>query len=125
MLIAGGFGLVALLLAALGIYGVLAYGVAERRREIGIRMALGSSARQVFGLVLGDGAKITVAGLVVGLAGGLALSGVMDRVLFGVTATDARVLGGVALLLALVALVATIVPARRAAKVNPMNALQM
>jgi ABC-type antimicrobial peptide transport system permease subunit len=74
--------------------------------------------------VLGDGAKITVAGLVLGLAGGLALSSVMDRVLFGVTATDARVLGGVALVLALVALVATIVPARRAAKVNPINALQ-
>jgi predicted permease len=124
MLIAGAFGLVALLLAALGIYGVLAYGVAERRREIGIRMALGSSKGQVFGLVLGDGAKITVAGLVLGLAGGLALSSVMDRVLFGVTATDARVLGGVALVLALVALVATIVPARRAAKVNPINALQ-
>jgi predicted permease len=124
MLIAGAFGLVALLLAALGIYGVLAYGVAERRREIGIRMALGSSARQVFGLVLGDGAKITIAGLVVGLAGGLALGGVMDRVLFGVTATDARVLGGVALVLALVALVATVVPARRAANVNPINALQ-
>ena len=124
MLVAGAFGLVALLLAALGIYGVLAYGVAERRREIGIRMALGSSARQVFGLVLGDGAKITIAGLVLGLGGGVALSGVMDRVLFGVTATDVRVLGAVVLVLAIVALAATLVPARRAAKVNPINALQ-
>ena len=124
MLVAAAFGVVALLLAALGIYGVLAYGVAERRREIGIRMALGSSARQVFGLVLGDGAKITIAGLALGLAGGVALSGVMDRVLFGVAATDIRVLGAVTLVLALVALVATIVPARRAAKVNPINALQ-
>jgi len=124
MLVAAAFGVVALLLAALGIYGVLAYGVAERRREIGIRMALGSSARQVFGLVLGDGAKITVAGLALGLAGGVALSGVMDRVLFGVTATDVRVLGGVALVLSVVALVATVVPARRAAKVNPISALQ-
>ena len=85
---------------------------------------LGSSARQVFGLVLGDGAKITIAGLALGLAGGVALSGVMDRVLFGVAATDIRVLGAVALVLAVVALVATIVPARRAAKVNPMSALQ-
>jgi predicted permease len=124
MLIAGAFGIVALLLAALGIYGVLAYGVAERKREIGIRMALGSTARQVFGLVLGDGAKITVAGLALGLAGGVALSGVMERVLFGVAATDARVLGAVAVILALVALVATVVPARRASKVNPMTALQ-
>jgi len=124
MLVASAFGAVALLLAALGIYGVLAYGVAERRREIGIRMALGSSSRQVFGLVLGDGAKITVAGLVLGLAGGLALGGVIDRVLFGVAATDVRVLGAVALILALVALVATLVPARRAAKVSPMTALQ-
>ncbi len=124
MLVAGAFGLVALLLAALGIYGVLAYGVAERRREIGIRMALGSSTRQVFGLVLGDGAKITVAGLVLGLAGGVALSGAMDRVLYGVRATDIRVLGAVALVLAVVALVATVVPARRASKVNPINALQ-
>jgi predicted permease len=124
MLVAGAFALVALLLAALGIYGVLAYGVAERRREIGIRMALGSSARQVFGLVLGDGAKITVAGLALGLAGGVALSGVMDRVLFGVTATDARVLAAVVAVLGLVAVAATLIPARRAAKVNPINALQ-
>jgi predicted permease len=124
MLVAAAFGVVALLLAALGIYGVLAYGVAERRREIGIRMALGSSARQVFGLVLGDGAKITAAGLALGLAGGVALSGVMDRVLYGVAATDIRVLAGVALVLAVVALIATVVPARRAAKVNPINALQ-
>jgi predicted permease len=124
MIIASAFGVVALLLAALGIYGVLAYGVAERRREIGIRMALGSSTGQVFGLVLGDGAKITVAGLVLGLAGGIALSGVMDRVLFGVAATDVGVLAGVALVLGIVAFVATVVPARRAARVNPVTALQ-
>jgi ABC-type antimicrobial peptide transport system permease subunit len=124
MLIAAAFGLVALLLAALGIYGVLAYGVAERRREIGIRLALGSTAREVFGLVLGDGAKITVVGLALGLAGGFGLSRVMTSVLYGVTATDARVLAGVVALLALVALVATFVPARRASRVSPIEALQ-
>ncbi len=124
MLIAGAFGVVALLLAALGIYGVLAYGVAERRREIGIRMALGSTAREVFGLVLGDGAKITGVGLALGLAGGLALSRAMNSVLYGVTATDVRVLAGVVLLLAVVALVATFVPARRASRVSPIEALQ-
>ena len=124
MLVAGAFGIVALLLAALGIYGVLAYGVAERKREIGIRMALGSTTREVFGLVLGDGVKITAAGIVLGLAGGFALSGVINRVLYGVTATDTRVLMGVVLLLALVALVATFVPARRASKVSPLTALQ-
>jgi predicted permease len=123
MLVAGAFGIVALLLAALGIYGVLSYGVAERRREIGIRMALGSTTREVFGLVLGDGAKIIVVGLVIGVGGALALSRVMARVLFGVTATDARVMTGVVVVLALVALVATVVPARRASKVNPMSAL--
>jgi predicted permease len=124
MLVAGAFGVVALLLAALGIYGVLAYGVAERRREIGIRMALGSTAGHVFGLVLGDGATITAAGLAFGLAGGYALSSAMNSVLFGVAATDARVLAGVVALLAVVALVATFVPARRASRVNPIEALQ-
>ncbi len=121
MLVASAFGMVALLLAALGVYGVLAYGVAERRREIGIRMALGGTAREIFGLVLGDGVRMTAAGLAVGLAGGLALSRAMDSLLFGVTATDARVLLGAVLLLGLVALVATVVPARRAARVAAVS----
>jgi predicted permease len=123
MLLAAGFGIVALLLSAIGIYGVLAYGVAQRRREIGIRMALGSTARDVFGLVLGDGAKIIGVGLALGLAGSYVAGRAMKGLLYGVQPMDPRVLGVVAITLATVALLATMIPARRAAKVNPLVAL--
>jgi putative ABC transport system permease protein len=124
MLIALAFAVVALFLAAIGIYGVLAYGVAQRRREIGIRLALGSSAREVFGLVLGEGAKITAAGLVIGLAGAYFAGRAMASQLYEVKPTDPVVLAGVVIVLAVVALLATLIPARRAAKVNPTVALQ-
>jgi predicted permease len=123
MLLAMSFGTVALLLSAIGIYGVLSYGVAQRRREIGIRMALGSTAREVFGLVLGDGVRIVGIGLTIGL--GLAyISGrAMKGMLYGVQPMDPLVIGLVAITLATVALLATMIPARRAAKVNPLVAL--
>src|SRR5262249_60659925 len=117
------FGAVALFLAALGVYGVLAAQVTERRREIGIRMALGSSASDVFRLVMRDGARMTLAGIVVGFAGAIGMARVMAGLLYGVRATDPPVVGGVALLLAAVALVATWLPARRAAQVNPAAVL--
>jgi len=123
MVIATAFGAVALFLAAIGVYGVLAAQVTERRREIGIRMALGSSASDVFRLVLRDGARMTLVGIVVGLAGTAAVARLISGLLYGVRPTDPVVIGGVAILLATVALVATWLPARRAARVNPAAVL--
>jgi len=123
MVIAMAFGAVALLLAAIGVYGVLAAQVTERRREIGIRMALGSSASGVFRLVMRDGARMTLLGIVAGFAGTAGMARMMAGLLYGVRPTDPAVVVGVALLLATVALVATWLPARRAARVNPAAVL--
>jgi ABC-type antimicrobial peptide transport system permease subunit len=123
MVIATAFGAVALFLAGIGVYGVLAAQVTERRREIGIRMALGSSASDVFRLVMRDGARMTLLGIVAGFAGTAGMARLMAGLLYGVRPTDPVVIGGVALLLATVALVATWLPARRAARVNPAAVL--
>ena len=123
MVIAMAFGAVALFLAAIGVYGVLASQVTERRREIGIRMALGSSASDVFRLVMRDGARMTLLGIIAGFAGTAGITRLMAGLLYGVRPTDPVVVGGVALLLATVALVATWLPARRAARVNPAAVL--
>ena len=123
MLIAIAFGIVALFLAAIGIYGVLAYGVTQRRREIGIRLALGGTAGRVFGLVVTEGAKIVGVGLAVGAAGAWFAGRAMSSMLYEVKPGDPLVLGGVVGALAIVAFLATIVPARRAAAVNPAEAL--
>jgi predicted permease len=119
MVIALAFGLVALFLAGIGVYGVLACQVTERRREIGIRIALGSSAADVFRLVMREGARITIVGLLVGLAGTIGVARLMAGLLYGVRPTDPTVVGAVAMLLVAVALVATWLPARRAAGVDP------
>jgi predicted permease len=123
MVIASAFGAVALFLAAIGVYGVLAAQVTERRREIGIRMALGSSASDVFRLVMRDGARMTLLGIAAGLAGAAGIARLLTGLLYGVRPTDPVVIGGVALLLAAVALVATWLPARRAARLNPAAVL--
>ena len=123
MVIAMAFGAVALFLAAIGVYGVLAAQVTERRREIGIRMALGSSASDVFRLVMRDGARMILVGLAAGIAGTGGMARLIAGKLYGVRPTDPVVIGGVALLLATVALVATWLPARRAARVNPAAVL--
>jgi predicted permease len=123
MLLATGFGIVALLLSAIGIYGVLASGVAQRRREIGIRLALGSTTRQIFGLVLGDGARIVGIGLAIGLAGALAGGRLMNGLLYGVRAADPVVIGMAIATLAIVGFLAIVIPARRATKVSPIVAL--
>lgn len=123
MLLAVAFAAVALFLSAIGIYGVLAYQVAQRRREIGIRMALGSSVRAVFGLVLGDGVKIVGIGLAAGFVGALATGRFIETQLFGVEALDPVVIASVAVILALVSFGAVSIPARRAAKVDPVVAL--
>jgi predicted permease len=123
MLIALGFGGVALLLAAIGVYGVLAYSVAQRKRELGVRMALGGSAGRVFGLVLTDGLKIAGAGLAVGLAGSFFVGQIMKSQLFAVSPMNPIVLILVSLILALVALVACAIPALRASRINPIIVL--
>jgi predicted permease len=124
MVLAVGFGVVALLLSAIGIYGVLAYQVAERRKEIGIRMALGGEARQIFALVLREGLAIVGVGIGVGIAGALAIGRALESQLYGVGASDPLVIGAVAATLAVIALLACVVPARRAARVNPATALE-
>jgi predicted permease len=123
MLIGMAFGVVALFLAAVGIYGVLAYQVSQRRREIGIRMALGSTAADILGLVIRDGMRITGVGLAVGVVGMLAVTRAMAGLLYGVRPLDPIVIALVAVILTAVAVVATLVPARRAAGVSPMAAL--
>jgi predicted permease len=120
----GVFAATALLLAVAGIYGVMAYSVARRTHEIGVRMALGAGAPAVLRLVLGQGMLTTVIGLAIGITGALVLTRTMQSMLFGISATDPIALLAVALLLGLAALLASYLPARRATKVDPMVALR-
>jgi predicted permease len=120
----GGFGIIALILAAIGIYGVLAYTTRQRTREIGVRMALGAEPRNVFALVLALGARLAVLGIAIGLSASFVLTRALSSELFGVSATDPLTYAGVALLLCAVALLACYIPARRAMRVDPMVALR-
>jgi predicted lysophospholipase L1 biosynthesis ABC-type transport system permease subunit len=122
--IASLFGGIAALLVGVGIYGLLAYVVMQRRREIGIRMALGAERRDVLKLVVGQGFKLTLIGLGIGLLGSLAATRLFASLLYGVKPTDPWTFIVVAFLLAAVAILASYVPARRATKVDPMVALR-
>jgi putative ABC transport system permease protein len=119
-----GFATVALLLSAVGIYGVISYSVVQRTQEIGIRSALGASTRNVLTLILRSGMLLTVTGLLIGIAGSLALTHMLSALLFGVTARDPITMATTTVVLAAVALVASYVPARRAARVDPMICLR-
>jgi putative ABC transport system permease protein len=123
MLLASLFGGIALFLAAIGIYGVLAYQVAQRRKEIGIRLALGSDSRRIFALIVSEGLVLLAFGIGVGLAGAFAIRTAMATQLYGVQPMDPLVLALVTSVLAVIAFFACAVPARRAARIDPLVAL--
>jgi putative ABC transport system permease protein len=124
MQLVGLFGVLALLLAGVGIYGVIAYSVNQRTREIGIRVALGASRTAILRWVLRQGMILTVAGIAVGLIGAVALTRLLRSLLFGVGPMDVVTYGVLAVVLGVVALIACYVPARRATKVDPLIALR-
>jgi ABC-type antimicrobial peptide transport system permease subunit len=127
MLVAGAvgtLGILALLLATVGVYGVMAYAVTQRTHEVGIRMALGSQRGAILRLVVWDGMRLVFVGILIGLAGSAVLSFVLRHVLYGLSPLDPISFFGVSLFLTLTALLACYVPARRATKVDPMIALR-
>jgi putative ABC transport system permease protein len=124
VILVGLFGIVALLLATAGVFGVMAYSVSRRTREIGVRVALGAGSGDVLRMILSQGLRTIFIGVAIGVAGSLALTRTVESLLFGVTATDPLTFGGVTLLLVGAALLASYVPARRAMRVDPMVALR-
>jgi putative ABC transport system permease protein len=124
MILLGAFSAIALLLASIGIYGVLAYSVTQRSRELGIRMALGAARGRVLRLVIGQGMTLVAIGIVIGLVGAYALMRLLASQLYAITPTDPGTFLGVSLLLGAIALLATLVPALRATRVDPVVALR-
>jgi putative ABC transport system permease protein len=124
LMLLGSFAGVALVLAALGTYGVTACSVAERTRELGVRIALGATRPRLFGLVLGETLRLALLGVALGSLAAVALTRLLGAMLFGISPTDAATYAGVSLLLAVVVLVAACVPALRAMRVDPITALR-
>jgi putative ABC transport system permease protein len=118
------FALLALLLAAIGIYGLVGYSVAQRTREFGLRLALGAQRFDIFSLIVGHGFRLVLVGVAVGLAGAIGATRLLSSLLFATSVTDPVAFASVALLLVLVALLASYLPARRAMKIDPMEALR-
>jgi ABC-type antimicrobial peptide transport system permease subunit len=118
------FGVIALLLTSIGVYGVLSYSVSQRTQEIGVRMALGASRQNVFGLIVGHGARLAGLGILCGVVGAAAVTRVVTSLLYNVSATDPLSFIGTAGFLALVAIAASYIPARRATSVDPIEALR-
>ncbi len=120
----GGFALLALLLASIGLYGVVSYAVSRRTREVGIRLSLGAGTKQVVWMLTGGGMKLVGSGLLIGLAAAAALSQLLSRLLYGVPALDALTFLGVPVVLGIVALAASWIPARRVTRISPVGALR-
>ena len=120
----GGFAVIALLLGIVGLYGVVAYSVGQRKREIGVRMALGAQRTMVFRMILSESFRLIAVGLVIGLITAMTAGLLMHKLLFGVHAWDTGILASVGLLLAVTSLLAGFLPARRAASMNPTDALR-
>ncbi|HWF47883.1 MAG TPA: FtsX-like permease family protein, partial [Bryobacteraceae bacterium] len=124
LILLGLFSVLALVLAAIGIYGVISYAVAQRTHEIGIRLALGAQSKDVVRMILAQGATITGAGVVIGIIAALGLTRLMSKLLFAVSAADPSTFAAVAIMLMLIAMLACYIPARRTLRVDPMIALR-
>ena len=125
MLLVSSFGILAVLLAAVGLYGVISYSVAQRTREIGIRVALGAQRGDVFTMILRHGLGLSGLGILIGIVAALGMDRILSSFLYGVSASDPLTFLSVSAFLAVIAAGASFFPARRAASINPVNALRM